>query len=59
MALVKCDDCGTQVSSSAMKCPKCGALTKKMRSLLWQVPLAIVCLYMALKQPLTTWLMGN
>ncbi|MBI1214154.1 MAG: zinc ribbon domain-containing protein [Alphaproteobacteria bacterium] len=27
MALIKCHDCGGEVSSTAEKCPKCGAPT--------------------------------
>lgn len=32
MALVKCADCGTQVSTSAKACPNCGAPRKKPTS---------------------------
>lgn len=34
MALIKCKECGTEVSDSAKNCPKCGAPTPKKTSLL-------------------------
>ncbi|MBS4038925.1 MAG: zinc-ribbon domain-containing protein [Hydrogenophaga sp.] len=38
MALVKCKDCGTDVSNDATACPKCGARTSKFKWWLW-IPL--------------------
>lgn len=32
MALIKCPECGTEVSSAADKCPKCGYPIKKKKS---------------------------
>jgi hypothetical protein len=38
MALIKCKECGNEVSSDAKSCPKCGAPTPKKTSLLtWVV----------------------
>jgi hypothetical protein len=34
MALVKCKECGTEVSSKAAACPKCGANPPKSRSVI-------------------------
>lgn len=31
MALVKCPECGTEVSSEAYKCPKCGKALRKLK----------------------------
>lgn len=42
MALVKCNDCGTDVSSSAKACPKCGAPPRKPTSKLHLVFAALV-----------------
>jgi len=32
MALIKCTECGTEISDSAMTCPKCGAPATKQTS---------------------------
>lgn len=32
MSLIKCPDCGQQVSSEAKSCPKCGRAIKKEQS---------------------------
>jgi uncharacterized membrane protein YvbJ len=32
MALIKCNECGTEISDSALACPKCGAKTKAQES---------------------------
>lgn len=29
MALIKCKECGNEVSTEALSCPKCGALISK------------------------------
>lgn len=34
MALIKCDECGSEVSSAAKACPKCGAKPRKAVGLL-------------------------
>lgn len=44
MALLTCKDCGTQVSTSAKACPKCGAKIPKTKWWLW-VPLAVVFVF--------------
>lgn len=31
MALIKCPECGTEVSSEAYKCPKCGKALRKLK----------------------------
>lgn len=31
MSLIKCKECGTEVSSSAFHCPKCGAAPAAMK----------------------------
>ena len=41
MALISCKDCGTEVSTSATACPKCGAKVPKTKWWLW-VPLALI-----------------
>lgn len=46
MALKACKDCGTQISTSAKACPKCGAKPAKFKWWLWG-PLAIVVLFFA------------
>jgi hypothetical protein len=43
MALVKCKECGEQVSTEATTCPKCGAKAPKKKSLLtWIILIFIV-----------------
>jgi RNA polymerase subunit RPABC4/transcription elongation factor Spt4 len=42
MALVKCKECGEQVSTSAKACPKCGAKPPKKTSVLTWIVLVIV-----------------
>jgi predicted RNA-binding Zn-ribbon protein involved in translation (DUF1610 family) len=32
MAMIKCHECGKQISDVAANCPKCGALTRKQAS---------------------------
>lgn len=46
MALKACKDCGTQVSTSAKACPKCGAEVPKVKWWFW-IPLALVILFFA------------
>ena len=46
MALVACKDCGTQVSTSAKACPKCGSKVPKFKWWLW-IPLALLILFFA------------
>ncbi len=46
MALKACKDCGTQVSTSAKACPKCGAKVPKVKWWLW-IPLVLVILFFA------------
>lgn len=49
MALVKCRECGNQVSTKAKGCPKCGALPpKKMSVLTWFVVVMIVLIVVIL-----------
>ena len=42
MALVKCKECGEQISSKAKSCPKCGSVKKKKTSFLKWVFLIIL-----------------
>ena len=46
MALIKCSDCGSQISQEAKTCPKCGAptLNGKLNALWWEIPLGILFL---------------
>ena len=49
MALIKCDDCGKEISPSALACPSCGASTKANINLnnsiaIWGVILAFLFL---------------
>lgn len=46
MALIACKDCGTEVSTSAKACPKCGAKVPKVKWWLW-VPLALILAFFA------------
>ena len=42
MALIKCKECGTEISKKAKECPKCGAPAKKKTSLFtWIVTIFI------------------
>src|SRR3989442_4076375 len=61
MALVKCRECGEQVSISAKSCPKCGAKPPKRTSLLTLVVLFFVIFvaYVAIQAPTTTTSSGN
>ena len=45
MALVACKECGTEVSTKAMACPKCGAKVPKTKWWLW-VPLGLVAAFL-------------
>lgn len=40
MGLIKCKDCGSEVSSSAKSCPRCGAKVPRVKWWLW-VPLGL------------------
>ena len=49
MALIKCRECGSQVSTEAANCPKCGASVESQKSkLLWFVGVVVVFLAVAL-----------
>ena len=49
MALVKCRDCGSDVSKDADKCPKCGAPVESPKAkLLWLIGCAVVLLAVAI-----------
>jgi RNA polymerase subunit RPABC4/transcription elongation factor Spt4 len=49
MALIKCKECGTEVSKSATACPKCGAPIKKKTSLFtWFVTIVVVLIVIAM-----------
>ena len=56
MALVKCKECGEQVSTKAKTCPKCGAKAPKKTSLFtWLVLIFIVLIvYVANQAPTST-----
>jgi len=42
MAMITCKECGTEISSKAAKCPKCGAPAKKRTSLVtWFIVVVI------------------
>lgn len=46
MALIKCPECGSEVSDSAFKCPKCGKqLRKPKRSIFGKLCLWLFYLY--------------
>jgi hypothetical protein len=61
MALVKCKECGEQVSTSAKSCPKCGAKPPKQTSAVtWAVLLFMIFVaYVAFQSPMTTSPSGN
>lgn len=46
MALIKCKECGNEVSTTAKACPKCGAKVKKPTSTLTWVFVAVLSLGM-------------
>lgn len=49
MALITCKECGTEVSSTAKTCPKCGArVAPKSNVLLWVIgtPVALLVLFL-------------
>jgi len=51
MALIKCKECGEQVSSKAITCPKCGAKSpKKTSPFIWVMLILIIFVFYALKQ---------
>lgn len=55
MALIKCKECGTEVSSKAKTCPKCGAKPAKKTSLItWFVLILIVYLVYSASQSSTS-----
>lgn len=56
MALIKCKECGHEISRKADKCPHCGAPRKKSTSLLtWLVLILIVFgVYVVVRMPFTT-----
>lgn len=56
MALVKCKECGNEVSTTAKSCPKCGAKPRKRTSLVTWVVLAFVIfvIYAASQGPSST-----
>ncbi|HDL01917.1 MAG TPA: zinc ribbon domain-containing protein [candidate division Zixibacteria bacterium] len=55
MALVKCKECGEQVSTKAKSCPKCGAIAPKKTSLFtWLVVIFIIYAIYAVNQSPTT-----
>lgn len=41
MAIIKCRECGKEISTQADKCPHCGAKRKKIKLWLW-IPLGLV-----------------
>src|ERR1700676_1905973 len=53
MALVKCKECGEQVSTSAKSCPKCGAKPPKKTSMItWVVGFFLIfAVYAAIRSP--------
>lgn len=55
MALIKCPECGKEISDAAVKCPNCGypvkAEQKKKEKVLWDMTIASwECLNMEQKQ---------
>lgn len=57
MALIKCSECGSEVSSSALSCPKCGKqLRKPKRSIFGKICLWLFYLYNLL---MVVWLVGG
>ena len=55
MALIKCKECGTEVSSKAKSCPKCGAKPAKKTSLItWFVLIIIAYLVYSASQSSNT-----
>lgn len=61
MALVKCRECGEQVSTSAKSCPKCGAKPPRRTSLLTWIVLVFVIFmaYVAIQTRTTSTSSGN
>lgn len=47
MALIACKECGTEISTTAKACPKCGARVPKTKWWLW-VPLGLVGAFLIL-----------
>lgn len=49
MALIACNECGAQISSDAVKCPKCGATNKTVTTMqgIWLV-VSVVCFFVLL-----------
>jgi len=46
MALIKCYECGAQISKTAKSCPHCGAPKKKTSAVTWGVTLFLVFMFM-------------
>jgi len=42
MALVKCTECGNQISSTASRCPQCGKVRNTGRRLGWAILFAVI-----------------
>jgi len=45
MALISCKDCGSEISTNAKSCPKCGAKVPKTKWWLW-IPLGLVVAFL-------------
>ena len=45
MALITCKECGSEVSTTAKACPKCGAKVPKTKWWLW-IPLGLVAAFL-------------
>ena len=57
MALIKCPECGSEVSNSALSCPKCGKqLRKPKRGIFGKICLWLFYLYNLL---MVAWLVGG
>ncbi len=45
MALIKCYECGVQISKTAQSCPQCGAPKKKTSAITWGVVIFLVYMF--------------
>ena len=47
MSLKKCQECGHEVSSSAIQCPNCGAYVNNSKTILWVVVIVALIISVA------------
>ena len=46
MALIKCHECGTEISSKATKCPKCGMVPKNRANIVVSVVSIVIMIWL-------------